>query len=169
MQADDLKARLLAWLAEEFEVASEQPPPSLPLDWVLKVSTKGPLKIMLTAQKPRGRDAVAFTIGIALTERHRKAFMELPERERIRLVVDVVKVLYSMCPDCVISIQPSLQAFKAIAITRIIYNERLDRAEALQTAKVLANMAIVVMLHFNSSLGVQAQPGEGSGGEGFMR
>ena len=164
MPGEDLREKVLSWLAEEFEVSTEQPPTAAPLDWVLKVSTRGPLKITMVAQKPRGREALVFTLGLALHPRHREMLGGLPERERVEFSSELLKTLYTMCPDCVIAAQPSIPQLNAILVTKILYLEEAGRAEVLKAARTLANMAVVAMIHFNSRFGAAQQPG----GEGFM-
>jgi hypothetical protein len=158
----DLKSRLLSWLAEEFDVSAEQPPANLPLQWAIKVSTKGPLKIVMVVQKPSGRDVIVATVAMALHQKHKEALLAMPERERALFVSDLLRGLYSLCPDCVIAAQPSVNRLESLVVTKFVYVEELTKPLILNTMKVLANMAVYTMLHLNSRLGpLPAGPGEG--------
>ena len=163
---EGLRDSILSWLAEEFDVSSEQPPANAPIDWVLKATTKGALKIVVVVQKPKGRESVVLTLGLALHKGHLNALSSLGERERVEVAAGLVRRLIGMCPDCLVVPQPNVNSMKAILVTRILYPDRITKSEVLSSTRLLANMALYATLYLNEKLGTPTQ--KGSPGEGYM-
>ena len=166
MADEGLKEKILAWLAEEFDVSTGQLPANAPVEWAVKASVRG-ARIVVTVQKPRGRDAIVLTLGVGLGPKHREALSNMPDHERVKIMAELVKGLYTMCPDCSIAAQPSLEKPEVIIVTKAIYLDGgLVRGVLLSAARTLANMAVYIMIHVNVSLGLYGQ--RGGGGEGYM-
>ncbi|BAA80700.1 conserved hypothetical protein [Aeropyrum pernix K1] len=145
----DLKNKILAWLADEFNVSVKSLPKNAPLDWAIKAETQAPVKVALVIQKPRGRDVVAVTIGIALSQKHREALSKLGPGAREEFAVSLVRDLIALCPHCRVIAQPNPRDLQTILISRELYSDSLTRQSLIDASVTLVNMFLVTVLKLN--------------------
>ncbi|BAN90533.1 DUF2299 domain-containing protein [Aeropyrum camini] len=145
----DLKNRVLAWLADEFNVSVKSLPKNAPLDWAIKAETQAPVKVALVVQKPRGRDVVAVTIGIALSPKHREALSKLSPGAREEFAVTLLTELMAMCPHCRVVAQPNPRDLHTILISRELYSEDITRQALMDASVTLVNMFLFTVLKLN--------------------
>ncbi|MEB3860466.1 MAG: DUF2299 domain-containing protein [Desulfurococcales archaeon] len=167
---DNYKEKIAAWLIDEdLEVRSEPIPAGAPIEWALRVSVKAPIRVSLVLQQPSSkRDRIVATMGATLSDVHRRELLALPEYRRVEIVSEIFNTLISMCPDCLVFVQPSFSNPTAIAITKIIYHENLSRDSIASTVRVLANAFAVIVSLLNARLKTGTRPSKGVAEEGFM-
>ena len=166
---EDLKSKVLAWLAEEFDVTSEPVPPNLPLEWALRVTTRGPTRISAVVQKAKGKDSIAVTLGVSVSEFHKSRMREMNREERLQLIYEVHRDVLHLCPNCIVVVQANDDVLMNVLVTRILYVESLNRQELMDTVKTVINVVPLVSGAMMARLGKAAQPGERSRShEGYM-
>ena len=151
----DFREKIIAWLVDEdHEVKSESPPPGAPVEWLVKVTVKAPIRVNVLVQQPSSKkDRIVISLGIALSDVHRRELMKLEERERVRIVAEIYSDVLKMCPDCVSIVQPSLNEPQGIAVSRIIYHESLTRESVASTVRVFMNIFANIVASLNARLG----------------
>ncbi|MFN4045857.1 MAG: DUF2299 family protein [Acidilobaceae archaeon] len=149
-----MKERVISWLTSEgLEVRVEPVPPGVPVEWVIIVPIPGPVPINVAIQQPRGRpDVIAVTLGVMVGVEHREALSKLSRDDRLVLASEMLKCLIVMCPDCAITIQPSLEDFQLINVTKVEYAESATREKILSTVKLMANAFTLIVTSINSTL-----------------
>lgn len=152
----DFREKIIAWLVDEdHEVKVEPVPKEAPLEWVLKVTVKAPFKVNLLIQQPETKkDRIVVSMGIAIADAHKKALGKLSLTARTEIMTEIYRSLVTMCPDCIIIIQPNLSDPQGIAINRIIYHESLTREAVASTIRVMANSFAVIVSILNAKLGI---------------
>ncbi|MCE4612855.1 MAG: DUF2299 domain-containing protein [Desulfurococcales archaeon] len=167
---DNYKEKIAAWLIDEdLEVKSEPIPTGAPIEWALRVSVKAPVRVSLVLQQPSTKkDRIVATMGATLSDVHRRELFSLPEARRVEIVTEIFNTLISMCPDCLVFVQPSFSNPTAIAITKIIYHETLSRDSIASTVRLLANAFAVIVSLLNSRLKTAARPEREGVEAGFM-
>ncbi len=150
-----VRDEILGWLADEdFEVKLETPPPNAPVEWVIKATSKIPLKANLIIQQPKTKsDRIVVTLGVMVAEHHKKGLKELKPEERASLIYDLIGKLQSLCPECLVIAQPNPLAPESIVFTKIIYLENLSRQGFLDSIRVLVNMFSLVVMALSSKFG----------------
>ncbi|MDM7274782.1 MAG: DUF2299 family protein [Thermoprotei archaeon] len=154
LKGESLKSQIIEWLTREgLEVRVEPVPPGVPVEWVIIVPIPGPAPINVAVQQPRGRpDVIAVTLGVMVGAEHREALSRLARDDRLILASEMLKSLIVMCPDCAIAIQPSLEDFQFINVTKVEYAESATRERILSTVKLMANAFTLIVTCINSTL-----------------
>ncbi len=154
LKEGSLKSQIIEWLTREgLEVRVEPVPPEVPVDWVVIVPIPGSTPINVAVQQPRGRpDVIAVTLGVMVGAEHRDALSRLTRDDRLVLASDMLKSLIVMCPDCAVAIQPSLEDFQLINVTKIEYAENTTRERILSTVRLMANAFTLIVTSINSTL-----------------
>lgn len=166
---EDLKSKILSWLIDEFDVASEHVPPNLPLEWALRVTTRGPTRITAVVQKAKGKDSIAVTLGISVSEFHKSRMRELGREERLKLIHEVHRDVLHLCPSCIVVLQVDNDVLLNVLVTRILYVENLTRQALMDAVKTVINIVPVVSGAMIARLGKAEQGRERSGGHaGYM-
>ena len=164
-----LKSKILSWLAEEFDVASEPVPPNLPLEWALRVTTRGPTRISAVVQKAKGKDSIAVTLGVSVSEFHVSRMRELRREERLRLIHEIHRDVLLLCPSCIVALQVEDDVLRNVLVTKILYLDTLTRQALMDTVKTLINVVPLVSGAMIARLGRAGRPQERSGGHaGYM-
>ncbi len=164
---DELKSRVMSWLADEgYEVQSLPPPQAAPgvtpPEWVLAVRVKGPLLVNVTIQRLRVPPRrLAVSMGVKVSEEHARALRALSERERLEVVSGVVESLLGLCPDCIVVAQPSLSNVEGFLVIKEVYDEELSRPALLRAVRLAANAFYMIVVKLNARLGPGRPPGEG--------
>lgn len=156
------KQDVMGWLADEdFEVHLETPPQGAPVNWIIRAVSKIPVKANIILQEPREKpDRLVITLGVMVSDYHKAKMGELNDSERAILSYEILESLLSLCPDCLILLQPSLTDLQSIVITKILYEEEITRANLLSTVKTVVNMFSLLVLKLTSRFGPFNQPGK---------
>ncbi len=151
-----VKERVIAWLAEEdFEVKVETPPKEAPIEWAVRATSKVPAVVNIIVQQPRGKeDQLVLSLGVTVSEQHYRGLMRLKETDRAKLVYETLRDLTTLCPDCIIILQPSLIDLQRLIITKVLYTSSLDREKLMNSMRTLINMFGILSFKLSSSLGV---------------
>jgi len=168
---EPVKARILSWLAEEFDVASEPVPQSLPLEWALRVTTRGPTKVSAVVQKAKGKEYIAVTLGIGVSDFHRSRMAGLAREERLSLIREVQRDVLCLCPSCIVALQVNDDILQNVLVTRILYLEGLTRQALMDSVKTVINVVPIVSSTLIARLGrpLGQDRGRSRGGhEGYM-
>ncbi|MCE4602399.1 MAG: DUF2299 family protein [Desulfurococcales archaeon] len=162
----NFREKIIAWLVDEdHEVKSEAPPAGAPVEWLVKVSVKAPLRVNVLVQQPSSKkDRVVVSLGVALSDVHRRELMKLGEKDRLRIVSDIYRDVLLMCPDCIAIVQPSLVEPQGIAVSRVIYHESLTRETIASTVRLFVNIFASIVAALNARLGMvgERRPGRDS-------
>ncbi len=152
----NFREKIIAWLVDEdHEVKAEAVPKGAPLEWVLKVTVKAPFKVNLLVQQPEAKkDRIVVSMGIAIAEAHKKALNRLPVTSRTEIMAEIYKSLVTICPDCIVIIQPNLSDPQGIAINKVIYHESLTREAIASTIRVMSNSFAIIVSILNAKLGI---------------
>ena len=166
----DLREKIIAWLVDEdHDVKSESPPPGAPVDWLVRVSVKAPVKVNILVQQPSTKkDRIVLSLGVAISEVHRRELSKLGERERILIISDIYRDVLLMCPDCVTIVQPSFSDPQGIAVSKIIYHEGLTREVLASSVRVLMNIFADIVAILNARLGITGEKRGKSEDLGFI-
>ncbi|MCE4604150.1 MAG: DUF2299 family protein [Aeropyrum sp.] len=160
----DFKTKILAWLAGDYNVSIETIPRNAPVEWAIKVEAKAPSRIAFVVQKPKSKEAVVLTMGIALSQKHRDVLAGLPSVEREKFSIELLQSLIMICPQCKVLAQPSPRELKTILISREITLEALSRQILVDSSTTLINMFIITVLRLNALGGGR----QGAVVEGYM-
>lgn len=161
MSKDSLRDKIIAWLIDEdHEVKSEPIPPGAPLEWVLGVTAKIPPVVakIIIQQPSTKRDRIVMTLGVMVSPEHASRLEALRPSERLSIFSDILTTLYSMCPDCVVVVQPSPAEPQNIIITRILYEEEVTRALVSDSVRVLVNALSMISTTLNARLEMVPKP-----------
>ena len=169
MGRDDIKDKIVSWLLDEnFEVKSEQPPPNVPVEWIISVTVPAPIKTKILVQMPSAkRDRVVLTLGVAISDVHREGIRKLEPAKRLTLMTGILRDLILLCPDCFIAVQPNLIDPGGLLITKTIYLESLSRESLASGIKVLVNCFALIVARLNAELGI-TEPPRHRGFTGYM-
>jgi len=151
----DVRDKIVAWLVDEdHEVKAEAPPKQLPLEWVVRVTVKLPLKVNIIVQQPTAkRDRILVQLNVAVSQKHKEKLDSLSTEERAKLVYSLLESLSHLCPDCVILAIPSLVQPNAFSVSRVIYHDELSRPLLANTIRTLVNAFAIIVGKFNVELG----------------
>jgi hypothetical protein len=166
-----VKEQLIAWLAEEdYEVSVESPPKEAPVEWMLRVTSKVPVRVNIIIQQPRGKEGqLVASLGVVISEQHYQGLMSLPEKERALIVYEIVRDLTLACPECLVIVQPSLVDMQRLVVTRTLFVDELTREKVSNTIRVLVNMFSLLSLRLSASIGpLPTQKRELDKSMGFM-
>ncbi|MEB3806731.1 MAG: DUF2299 family protein [Desulfurococcales archaeon] len=158
---DTIKDKIVQWLLDEgLEVKSEMVPREAPVEWVLRVVARIPPTIahILIQQPAAKKDQLVFTLGILISPDHKAKYDALDSEDKIKVITEVLKTAYGICPECIIVIQPDLINAKNILITKIAYHEKLDRALVADTIRKLSNILALISAVLNAELKVLPKP-----------
>ncbi len=152
----DLKDKIVSWmLDEDHDVSKESVPPEAPVEWVIGVTVKAPVRVKLLIQQPKAkRDRIAVTLGVLVSPVHQQALADRGQQETVRIMARILEDLMLLCPDCLILVQPSLTTPQNIVLTKILYEEEVTRAKLTATVRMLVNAYILLITVMNSELGV---------------
>ena len=156
-----IKDKLVQWLVDEgLEVKSEPVPKEAPVEWVIRVTARIPPTIAnILIQQPSGKDnQIIFTLGIMISPEHKSKFNMLTEEKRMIVIAEVLKVAYTICPECIIIVQPTPITAQNLLITKIAYHEELNRVVVANTIRKLANLLSLISAILNAELGVIPKP-----------
>lgn len=159
MNNTSIRDKIIGWLVDEdHEVKSEPVPPGAPLEWVLSVTAKVPPVIakVVVQQPSTKKDRIIMTLGVMVSSEHRELLARLKPEKRMRVVAEVLKTVYNLCPDCVVVVQPSYIDPQNIIVTRILYHEELSRSAVAGGVRVLVNVLAMISTVLNAELGVVA-------------
>ncbi|MCE4618570.1 MAG: DUF2299 family protein [Desulfurococcales archaeon] len=161
MDKDALRDKIVSWLIDEdHEVKSEPIPPGAPLEWVLSVTAKVPPVIakIIVQQPSTKKDRIIMTLGVMVSAEHRNKLNSLKPADRISVFSEIIKTIYSICPDCVVVIQPSPVDAQNIIVTKILYHEELNRVVVASNIRKLVNILSVISTILNANLGITPKP-----------
>ncbi len=149
------REKIVSWLADEdFEVHIESPPPGTPFEWVVRATSKIPVKANVIIQQPKEKkDRVVVTLGVMISDYHRSKMRTLDDLERASISFEIYRDLITVCPDCLVLIQQNIADPESIVITRILYEEQIDRPTIVNTVKMLVNMFSMLVLKLTSRFG----------------
>jgi len=155
----DFREKIIAWLVDEdHEVKSESPPQGAPVDWLIKITVKAPIRVNVLVQQPSAKkDRVVVSLGVALSDIHRRELMGLNEKDRVRIVSDIYNDVLKMCPDCITIVQPNFTEPQGIAVSKIIYHESLTRESIASTIRVFMNIFAGIVATLNARLGITGE------------
>ncbi len=156
---ENLRDKILAWLVDEdYEVKSETLPAEAPIEWALGVTVKAPIQVKLIVQQAKTKkDRIAVTLGVLVSPVHREALEERGPSETLRIMSRVIEAIIHACPDCLVLVQPSPAQPQNIVITRILYEEEVNRASLTRTIRVLVNAYLLIITVMNGELGIIPQ------------
>lgn len=157
MAENALREKIISWLIDEdHEVKSEPIPPGAPIEWVLRVTAKiPPITANITVQQPSTKkDRIVMTLGVMVSPEHRNRLNDLRPVERIGVFSDVLKMIYSICPDCVVIVQPSLVDPQNIIVSKILYHEEVTRVIVAGNVRRLVNILSMISTVLNARLNV---------------
>jgi len=147
--------KIIAWLLDEdHEVSKEQPPEGAPVEWLLGVNIKMPVRVKILVQKTKmKRDRIAATLGVLISPTHKRTLEEKGPAATAAIMTRILESLIHTCPDCIVVVQPNPASPENIVVTKIIYEEELSRAKLASTMRVLTNAYLLIITVMNSELG----------------
>jgi len=157
----EVRDKIVAWLVDEdHEVRAETPPKQLPLEWVLKVTVKVPLRVNLIIQQPTAkRDRIIVQLNVAISPQHKEKMAQLDAKARARLIHGILESLAHLCPECLVIAIPNPLDPTAFSVSRVIYEEELSRPLLANTVRTMVNAFAVIVGRFNVELGT-VEPGK---------
>jgi len=163
---DETMDKILSWLLDEdHEVSKEQPPEGAPVEWLLGVNVKMPVRVKILVQKTKTKkDRIAATLGVLISPAHKRALDEKGPAVTAAIMTRILESLIHACPDCIVVVQPSPANPENIVVTRIIYEEELTRAKLAHTIRVLTNAYLLIITVMNAELGAAGPPRRRDGG-----
>ncbi|MCE4627978.1 MAG: DUF2299 family protein [Desulfurococcales archaeon] len=163
-----VKDKIVSWASQEdYEVHLESPPQNLPLEWIVRLTSKVPISANVVVQKPKDKDFLVISMGVMLSKDHYEGLSKMKEGERAELVYSIVRDLSCLCPDCTIIVQPSITDFQRLLATKTLYIEDLTREGFMSTVKLMVNILALLSLRLSTRFGpmprTQRKPDESLG------
>ncbi len=151
----ELRDKILGWLADEdYEVKIDAPPPNAPIEWIIKATSKVPLRANIIIQQPKTKkDRIVITLGVMISDHHKRGLKNLKVQERAEIIYNLLSDLQSICPECLILAQPSYLEPESFVFTKIIYYESLERQGFLDSIRKLVNMFSMLVIGLSSKFG----------------
>lgn len=163
-----VKDRIVSWASQEdYEVHLESPPQNIPLEWIIRLTSKVPISANVIVQKPKDKDFIVISMGVVLSKDHYEGLSKMKEGERAELVYGIVRDLNCLCPDCTIIVQPGIADFQRLLATRTLYVEGLTRESFMASVKIMVNILALLSLRLSARFGpmprAQRRPDESLG------
>ena len=150
-----IRDKIVSWLVDEdHEVKTEAPPKNIPVEWIVKVTVKVPVRVNILIQQPSlKRDRIIVQLNVAVSPQHREKLMRMEPLERARIIHGLLESLAHLCPDCIIIAIPKILEPNAFTVSRVLYTEEISRSLLANTIRVLVNAFSIIVGRFNVDLG----------------